>query len=78
MSNDPSDEIKDIISNVLGVNKGLIDEEFSPHQVDNWDSMHHMRIIVFLEKKFGVMFEADQITDMVNFRKILAAVIAKL
>ena len=78
MSNGPIAEIKNIISSVLEIDKGVINDEFSPDQVDYWDSMNHMKIIVSLEREYGIIFEADQIPEMVNFEKICTAVIGKL
>jgi acyl carrier protein len=70
--------IKKIISDVLKIDEEMISGELSPNQVDNWDSMHHMKIIISLEGEYGIMFEADEIPKMLNFDKICETIAAKL
>ena len=71
-------QIKSIISQVLGVNLDAIDDTFAPDRVTNWDSMHHMKIIISIEEKYKVVFKADEITELVSFKKLYEAVLAKL
>ena len=70
--------IKKIISGVLKIDEEIITGDFSPNQIDNWDSMNHMKIIISLEEEYGIMFEADEIPKMLNFDKICETIAAKL
>ena len=78
MSKNRIARIKKIISEVLEIDEEMISGEFSPNHISNWDSMRHMKIIISLEEEYGIMFEADEITKMLNFDKICEAIAAKL
>jgi len=78
MSNKRIARIKKIISDVLKIDEEMISGELSPNQVDNWDSMRHMKIIISLEEEYGIMFDADEIPKMLNFDKICETLAAKL
>ena len=35
-----------------------------PDEIQAWDSMHHLQIILALEEEFGVHFDADEIDGL--------------
>jgi acyl carrier protein len=45
----------------------------SVHTVKSWDSLRHLNLILALEEKFGVTFEAEEIPELVSVRVIAKA-----
>ena len=43
------DRIKKVMSDVLNIDVSLINNETSPDNIENWDSLKHMNLIVALD-----------------------------
>lgn len=72
--NDKLDEkLKRIISDVFGVDLMLIDENSSPDNIEAWDSLRQMSLIMALEEEFSITFSDDQVVEMLNYKLIRQA-----
>ena len=63
-------KIKDVMKAVFEISVGEIDEESSIDNIDLWDSMGHMKLLVALEQDFGIKFDIDELIEMVDYSKI--------
>ena len=61
--------IKKVMSNVLNIDFALINNNTSPDNVENWDSLKHMNLIIALEEEFE--FDEQEILDSMNYELIL-------
>ena len=68
-------EIKQVIADVIeDVNVDAIDEATTAEDVDGWDSIQHVRILMALERKFKFRFSTDEIEKLKCVGDIVAAV----
>lgn len=44
----------------------VLSPELSAHDVDDWDSLTHIRLIVAVEKELDIKFSASEISDLEN------------
>ena len=65
------DRIKKVMSDVLNIDVSLINNESSPDNIENWDSLKHMNLIIALEEEFDIEFNDDEIIDSMNYALIL-------
>ncbi len=65
------EDLKAVLTNVLEVD--AISEEDSAQTIRTWDSVRHLNLILALEEKFGLSFEADEIPALVSVRAIAQA-----
>ena len=63
-------KIKDVMKTVLEISVGEIDEESSIDNIDLWDSMGHIKVILAIEKDFGMQFNADEVVEMTSYKRI--------
>jgi acyl carrier protein len=63
--------IKKVMSNVLNIDIALINNNTSPDNVENWDSLKHMNLIIALEEEFEFEFDEQEILDSMNYELIL-------
>lgn len=47
-----------------------INEEVSTDNLDNWDSLRHLNLILALEEEFGVSIPDEEVGNLVNFKLI--------
>ena len=55
-----------------------INEEYSSYDVDGWDSLNHIMLIVETEKKFNIKFNSSEITSWENVGKMIDCIEEKL
>ena len=68
------DKLKQILSSTLNVPEEQIKEESSVENVEGWDSLAHLNIILSLEQSFGISIspeEAIEMTSLTSMRKKL-------
>jgi acyl carrier protein len=63
--------VEQVFTEILGLDDPVDWSEVRYEQVEGWDSLAHMAIVVELEEEFGVMFESDDIIDMSSFERAL-------
>ena len=51
------------IANALNVDVELINDETNSDNIDGWDSLGMVRLIIELEKQFGIKFDGFEIVD---------------
>lgn len=63
--------VKKVMSEVLNINADSINNDSSPFNIENWDSLKHMNLIVALEEEFKVQFDDEEIVDSMGFASIV-------
>ena len=71
MSTNNENRIKDVMSSVFDILKHDIKEDASPDNIESWDSLKHMNLIVALEEEFEVKFKDEDIIEMINYKLIV-------
>lgn len=49
----------------------LLNEESSPDNVESWDSLKHLNLILAIEQDFGITLSDEEIIEMMNVQLIL-------
>jgi len=65
------DRVKKVMGSVFNVDIDLIKDNFSPDNIENWDSLKHMNLIIALEEEFEIEFDDEEIVDSMNYALIL-------
>ena len=68
------DRIKKVMSNVFNIDVDAINNESSPDNIENWDSLKHMNLIVALEEEFNLEFSDDEVIEIMNYKLVIEAV----
>jgi len=63
--------IKKVMSDVFNIGVDSINNDSSTDNIENWDSLKHMNLIVALEEEFEVEFDDEEIVDSMNYALIL-------
>jgi acyl carrier protein len=78
---DPRGQIHRIVEGLfqdIFQDKGLvIHAETNAKDIEGWDSLAHITLIVAIEKKFGIKFKLAELQEVQNVGDILALVKAK-
>lgn len=65
------DRVCRVIANVLNVNESDLDYNSSPDNIEEWDSLKHMNVVLTLEQEFGVQFNDEQMMSLLSVELIV-------
>jgi len=68
------EEVRNVASDIFRIPADKITAESSPETIENWDSTHHLNLVLAIEEKFGVRFEPEDIEQMKNIGAVAALV----
>ena len=54
-----------------------LNEDLSAHDVENWDSLNHITLIVELESLTGLTFTTEELVDLQNVGDFVSLIICK-
>jgi acyl carrier protein len=62
--------IRAVLAEVLNLDEDDVNETTSSETLFQWDSLHHIKVIMLLEKSFDVSIGLDHIPNMKSFSRI--------
>jgi acyl carrier protein len=66
--------LNDIFRQVLDDDTIALSPEMTAEDVAGWDSMNHIFIVVEIEKRFGIKFQAAEMEELKNVGELAALV----
>lgn len=63
-------KLRQVISNVLGVPLDSIDDDSSPDNIEKWDSLSHLNLVMAIEAEFNVELTPEDSMDMLSVKLI--------
>jgi acyl carrier protein len=71
-------QVRGIAADIFEVDPQALNASSSPEQVEKWDSIQHLNLVLALEGKYGIAFEPEEMEQMKNLGEIAALVGAKV
>jgi acyl carrier protein len=72
------DRLQTVFQTVFDDDNLIIFPDMTANDVDGWDSMMHINLIVSCEKEFGVKFALSEIADLQNVGELESLIMRKL
>lgn len=70
--------LKDIFVDVLDISAIELDRKTTASDIDEWDSLAHISLLVAIEKEFGIKFELTEIKNLQNVGDMLDLIARKM
>lgn len=64
------ERIKDVMAGVFGIDAESINVDSSQDNIEQWDSIKTLDLIVSLEEEFDVSIPLEEVGNMTNFKYI--------
>ena len=64
------EKLKKIFSEVFSIKVSEINDMSSLDNVEEWNSLKHIYLVIALEEAFKVSFTSDEMVEMLNFKLI--------
>ena len=65
-----SERIKQVMGVVFDISPDQINEDSSIDNIENWDSLKHLNLILALEEEFVISIPDEEVGNLVNFKLI--------
>ena len=66
-------ELKQVLVNIFQASAGTISTKTTSDDVEKWDSMNHINMILALEQEFGIRYDEEQVVSMLSVGEIIDA-----
>lgn len=74
MSREIIDEVKTIMCDVFDVDELHVSRDTTAHDIEEWDSLSHIRLIVAIEQHFGIKFTSLEVEGFKSVGDLVAAI----
>jgi len=61
------DELRKVLSNVFNISEETVNEATSIDNVEDWDSLKHLELVLALEEKFDVTLTEEEVVEILNY-----------
>ncbi|MEL5892863.1 acyl carrier protein [Bacteroides sp. GD17] len=75
--NDVLAKVQDIFRDVLDNDEIVLNDETTADDVEEWDSLSHIQLIVAIEKSFGIKFTSKEILSWNNVGEMIDCIFTK-
>lgn len=70
-------KLKDVLEEVLDISCDSITEDSVRQDIEEWDSLAHINVVMELEKELGIKFSLEEINKMIDVKRIIDIVSEK-
>lgn len=64
------DRVRNVLAATFGISPSSVTDATSSANVEAWDSMNHLHLMVALEGEFGVSFDPEQAIELTSVQAI--------
>jgi acyl carrier protein len=70
-------QIKEIFAEVLEIDPNLVTESSTIENLDGWDSMKHLELVLAIESKFQINFQPHEVILLNSVERIINGICNK-
>ncbi len=75
--NDVLDRVQEVFRDVLDDDEIVLTDQTTADDVDDWDSLSHIQLIVAVEKAFHVKFTSKEILSWKNVGELVDSILTR-
>lgn len=68
------EELVEIFEDVMDVDDVTLEDETTANDVEEWDSLSHVRLIIAVERQYGLKFSNAEIDGLKKFGDIITLI----
>lgn len=72
------DSLNEVFRDVFDDDDITVTENTTADDIEDWDSLEHINLIVATEKKFGVKFTMGEVTGMKNVGEMVDVILQRI
>jgi len=72
------DELQELFRDILGIDDLILEDTTSADEIDEWDSLAHINLVVAIEREFKIRFALGELSDMKNIGAMIGSILEKI
>jgi acyl carrier protein len=72
------DRLNKVFQTIFDDENIVVNEETTSDDIEDWDSLEHITLIVAIEQEFGIKFSMGEVTSMKNVGDMVNIIISRL
>jgi acyl carrier protein len=72
------DELQELFRDILGIDDLILEDTTSADDIDEWDSLAHINLVVAIEREFKIRFALGELSDMKNIGAMIGSILEKI
>lgn len=72
------EKVKKVMSKNFQISVDTINNETQMINVERWDSITHIGLVMSLEEMFNVKFELEEMVELISYEKIITILKSKI
>ncbi len=69
--------MNEIFRNVFDDESIILQDETNAEDIDDWDSLEQINLIVAIENEFGMMFDMAEVADLANVGEMVDLILSR-
>jgi acyl carrier protein len=61
-----NEKLTELVSELFDLDPSLVNDELAPEDVDQWDSLNHLRLVTAVEQEFGIKLSTGDIESITS------------
>lgn len=78
MRQDIMNRVTDIFRDVFDDDELIITDSTNSDDIEDWDSLEHISLIVSMEKEFNLKFDIKEVNKLANVGEMIDLILSKL
>jgi acyl carrier protein len=71
-------QVNEVFTDVLDNNNIILSDDTKAGDIEEWDSLNHIQLVVAIERKFGIRFTSRQIQGWTKVGEMIDAIRSKV
>ena len=71
-------KLQEIFIDVLDLDELVLTPETTSNDIEDWDSLTHVQLVVAIQKEFGIKFNSKDIVSWANVQDMINSISAQL
>ncbi len=68
------DRVRGIVADVFGLPLERVRADSSPDNIETWDSLQHLNLVLALEQEFAIQFAPEEIEQLLSVELVTALI----
>ena len=68
------ERLNEVFQDVFDDDEITVNENTTSNDIEDWDSLEHINLIVAVEKEFGIKFNMNEVTSMKNVGEMVTII----
>ncbi len=71
-------KLNEVFQNIFDDEDIMVDDATTADDIEDWDSLEHINLVVAIEKKFRVKFDMDEVSKMKNVGEMMDIILQRV